>query len=72
MITYIFDIGAGVDGDDIAVLHPEVVPDDTIDTGTPVIEIVIRQDDEGSVLALLALHQDCVTAEELERLHGVV
>lgn len=70
--TYIFNIGARVNGDDIAVLHTEVVADNTVDAGTSVIEIIIGQDNQHSVLALLALDQDCVTTEELESLHGVV
>jgi hypothetical protein len=70
--TYIFDIGAGVDSDDVAVLDTEVVAHNTVDTGAPVIKIVIGQDDQHCVLTLLTLHQDCVSTEELESLHGVV
>lgn len=58
--------------DHVAVLDTEVVTHNTVDAGAPVIEIVISQDDQHRVLALLALHKDCVATEELESLHGVV
>jgi hypothetical protein len=61
-----------VNGDDIAVLDAEVVAHNTVDAGTAVIEIIVGQDNQHSVLALLALDQNCVTTEELEGLHGVV
>lgn len=61
-----------MDGDDIAVLHTEVVADNTVDAGTAIVEIIIGQDNQHSVFALLALDQDCVTTEELESFHGVV
>lgn len=70
--TYVFDVRARVDGDDIAVLHAEVVANNTVEAGASVVEIVVSQDDEYGVLSLLALHQDSVATEELERLHGVV
>lgn len=61
-----------MDGDDVAMLHTKVVSHDTVDAGTAVIEIIIRQHDQNGVLALLALYQNCVATEELERLHGIV
>lgn len=70
--THIFDVGARVDGDHVAVLDTEVVSDDTVDASAAVIEIIIRQDNQNRVLALLALDKDGITAEELEGLHRVV
>lgn len=70
--TYIFDIGTRVDGDDIAVLDPEVVTNDTVETSAAVIEIIVSEDDQDGVLSLLAANQYGVAAEELERLHRVV
>lgn len=70
--TYIFDIGARVDGNDIAVLDTEVVSHNTVDASTSIIQLIIGQDDQNSVLPLLALHQNCITSEKLEGLHGVV
>lgn len=61
-----------MDGDDVAVLNAEVVAHDTVDAGAAVIQVIIGKDDQNSILALLALHQNCVTPEELESLHGVV
>jgi hypothetical protein len=39
--THIFDIWAGMDSDHITVLHSQVVSDDSVDSGTAVIKIVI-------------------------------
>lgn len=61
-----------MDGDDVAVLNAEVVAHNTVDPGASIIQIIIGKDDQNSILALLALHQNCVTPEELESLHGVV
>lgn len=51
--------------DDVAVLDTEVVSDHTVYAGGSIIKIVVSQNDEDSVLSLLSLDQDCVTAEEL-------
>lgn len=61
-----------MDGNDIAVLDTEVVSHNTVDAGTSIIQFVISQDNQNSVLPLLALHQYCITSEELEGLHSVV
>lgn len=61
-----------MDSDDIAVLNTKVVTHNTVDTGASVIEIVIGEDNQHSVLALLALNENCITTEKLESLHGVV
>lgn len=68
----ILDVGAGVDGDDIAMLDTEIVADDAIYPSAAVVEIVICKDDEDCVFPLLALDQDCVATEETKRVHGVV
>mgnify|MGYP006877402812 CR=1 FL=1 len=70
--TYIFDVWAWMDGDNIAVLDPQVVANNPVYPCGPIIEIVIGKNDEDGVLPLLALDEDCVTAEELESLHSVV
>jgi hypothetical protein len=70
--TYVFDVGTRVNSDNVAVLDTKVVTHNTVDTGASVIKIVIGEDDQHGVLALLALDEDCVTTEELESLHGVV
>lgn len=61
-----------MNSDHVAVLDTKVVADNTVDAGAAIIEIVIGQDDQHSVLALLALHENCITTEELESLHSVV
>ena len=70
--TYIFDIGARVNSDHVAVLDTKIVTHNTVDAGAAIIEIVVGQNDQDSVLALLALYEDCITAEELKSLHSVV
>jgi hypothetical protein len=61
-----------MDGNNIAVLHPQVVANDSVYPRGAIIEIVIGENDQDCVLALLALDEDSITTEELERLHGVV
>lgn len=61
-----------MDGDDVAVLDAEVVADNAVDAGLTILEIVIGENNQDSVLALLSLDQDGVATEELEGLHGVV
>jgi hypothetical protein len=50
-------------GDHISVLDTEVMPDNTVDTGTSIVQIVVGENDENGVLALLSLDQDCVATE---------
>ena len=70
--THVFDIRARVDRDDVAVLDTKIVADNTVQPSAAIIEIIVGQHDEHGVLSLLAPNQDCVAAEELKRLHGVV
>jgi hypothetical protein len=68
--THIFDIGARGNGNHIAVLHSEVVTDDSVDSSTSLIELLVGKDDEHCLLSLLASYEDGVAAEELEGVHG--
>ena len=70
--TYVFDVGAGVDGDNVTMLDTEVVADNAVDAGLTILEIVIGENNQDGVLALLSLDQNGVATEELESLHGVV
>lgn len=70
--AYVFDVWAGVNSDNVAVLHPEVVTNDPVDASAAVVEVIICENDENSVLPLLSLYENCVATEELEGLHGVV
>lgn len=63
--TDIFDIRARVNSDNIAVLDAKVMSDYTIHACAAIIQIIICENDEDRILALLAFYQDCVTAEEL-------
>lgn len=72
MATHIFDVWAGVDGDDVSVLHAQIVADNSVDACASIVKIVVGENDQNSVLSLLALHQHSITTEELKSLHGVV
>lgn len=52
-------------------LDAEVVANHTVDAGTAVIELLVSEDDEDSVLSLLAADENCVATEKLQLLHGV-
>lgn len=43
--TYVFDIRAWVDGDHVTMLDTEVMADDTVDSSTAFVELLIGQDD---------------------------
>jgi hypothetical protein len=70
--THVFDVGAGVNGDNVTVLNTQVVTDHTVQTTAPVIEVIIAKDDEYGVLSLLASDENGVATEQLESVHGVV
>ena len=70
--THIFDVGAGVDGDNVTVLHTEVVSDHAVQTTAAIIEVIITEDNKHGVLPLLASDEDGVATEQLESVHGVV
>lgn len=70
--TYVFDVGARVDGDNVTVLHTQVVSDHPVQTTAAVIEVVITKDNKYGVLSLLAPDEDSVATEQLESVHGVV
>ena len=61
-----------MDGDNVTVLHPQVVSNDAVDASRAIIEIIVGEYDENGVLSLLALDQHGVATEQLERLHSVV
>ena len=54
-----------MDGDDIAMLDPKIVSDNTVDARTTVIEIIVCKHDQDCIFSLLALDKHCVSAEEL-------
>lgn len=71
-MTHIFDVRTRVDGDDITVLDAQVVAHDTIQAAAAIIQVVIGEHNQNSVLSLLASDEDGITTEQLECLHGVV
>lgn len=70
--AYVFDVGARVNGNDVAMLDAEIMSNHTVHARATIIQVVIGQDDQNCVLAFLSLHQDGVTTEQLQSLHGVV
>jgi len=70
--TYIFDVRAGVDCDDISMLDAEIVANHSVNAGASIIEIVISKNDQDCVLALFSLDQYGITSEQLQCLHCVV
>ena len=55
----------------VAQAHPQVSAHHLVDADARLVARVVREDDADGVLALLALEQDGVAAEELEGLHGL-
>lgn len=64
-MAYIFDIRARVNSDDIAMLNTEIVSDHTVHTCTPIIKLIISENNENSILALLSLDENSITTEQL-------
>lgn len=61
-----------MNGDHISVLDTKIVANDTVDTSATIVELIVSEDDEDGILALLSLDQDSIATEELEILHGLV
>ena len=68
--TDIFDIGARVDCNHVAMLDSQVMTNDSVDSSAAIIELLIGKDDQDGVLSLLTSHQDGVATEELKGVHG--
>jgi hypothetical protein len=63
--THIFDVRAWVNSDDITMLDSEVMSNNTVHAGAPIIQIVIGKHNQDRVLALLSLHQHGIATEQL-------
>ena len=61
-----------MDCDDVAVLHTQIMANDTIETSASVIQVIVGKNNENGVLPLLTANEDCITTEQLESVHGVV
>lgn len=72
VITHIFDIGARGDSNSITSLDTQVVADDTVDASSAILDVLVRKDNQDSVLAFLAAGKDGVTTEQLKKLHGLL
>jgi hypothetical protein len=58
-----------VHGDDVAEADAEVLADDLVHADLALLAELVREDDAHGVLALLALDEDGVAAEELQLVH---
>mmetsp|Transcript_37010 Transcript_37010/g.91458 ORF Transcript_37010/g.91458 Transcript_37010/m.91458 type:complete len:248 (-) Transcript_37010:99-842(-) len=65
----VFNIGALVDGNDVAEAHPQVLADDFVHADLSFFAELVGQHDAHSVFALLSLDQHGVAAEELKLVH---
>lgn len=72
MWTYIFDIRATIDSDNIAMLNTQVVANDSVNPGTAIIEFIVRKNDQDRVLPLLASNDNSIAPEELKLVHSVI
>jgi len=70
--TYIFNVWACVYGDDVTVLNSEVVTNDSVETSATIIKLVIGEDDQNSILPLLAFYEDGITTKQTKGFHGLV
>ena len=64
-LTYVFDVGARMNGDNIAVLDTKIVANNAVHSSATVIQIIVGQDNQDGVFSLLALDEDCVASKEL-------
>lgn len=51
-------------------LDAEVVADNAVDPGAPIVEILVSEDDKDGIAPLLPADEHGVATEELEVLHG--
>ena len=61
-----------MDGNDVTVLDPQVVTDDSVDPDTTIIQLIVCKNNQDGVLSLLASYEDGIASKQLELLHGVV
>lgn len=52
--TYVFDLRACMHSDDVTMLDAEVVSDNAVHASTSIIKVIIGQNDQDSILPLLA------------------
>lgn len=68
--TDIFDIGTRVDSDHVSMLDSEVMADNSVDSSTAIIELLVGKDNQNGIFSLLSSYQDGITTEELKGVHG--
>jgi hypothetical protein len=70
--THIFDVGTWVYRDDIPMLDTQIVANDTVHANAAVIQVILSQDNQYSVLPLFSLDKNRIASEEIERFHRIV
>jgi hypothetical protein len=54
-----------VDRDHVTVLHPKVVANDSVDSSTTIIELLIGENNQNGILSLLSSNENSVATEQL-------
>lgn len=65
----VFNLWARLHRHNVAKTHSQVVPDNSVHEDLLIGAVSIGEDNADSLLATLALEQDCVAAEELQLVH---
>lgn len=65
----VLDLGAGLNGDDVAQTDAQIVSDDAIHADLFIRTLIVGQNDADSFLATLSFEQHRVAAEELQFVH---
>lgn len=65
----VFDIGTGLDRDDVRKADTQVVANDTVHADLLAGAGFVRENDANSLLPAFSLQQDCISAEQLQFVH---
>lgn len=66
----VLDVSARVNGNNVSETDAQVVADDLVDANLGLLNVVVGENNQHGVAALLALDEHGVAAEETELLHG--
>ena len=70
--THICDVEARIYRDGVSKLNSQITSDSAIYSSDSVIHVVLSESNQDRISSLLALHENCITKGELERLYGVI
>jgi hypothetical protein len=63
--TYIFDVRAWMNSDDVTMLNSKIVSDHAVHPRTSIVQVIIGQDYQDCIFPLLALNKHSVATEKL-------